>query len=201
MTKEFWIEVNIDTPVEKQDELLLESLVPFLDTYEGIWLTWHFFREPELRFRIRAKDKLALSMMKRSLTKGLDGLGLKWWYGRHGVKGKQYYGEEDRYGKYGWLVAQDYFHDGAKTALRLIRFKRWGELESPLWSKGKGNPWEGGSKNPWKEREEDPMLFNWSRIVHLISNQMGFNMEKEAELCAKQSKRYKQLVEEQGLTW
>ena len=120
---------------------------------------------------------------------------------RHGEEGRPYTGEEDRYGKNGWKVAQKYFEDGAETALRLLRLRRKSRLESPLWAKGTGNPWEGGEKNPWRDREENPLVFHWSRHVHLFSNQLGFDMEEEAQLSAKQSERYRRVSREFGIKW
>ncbi len=98
-------------------------------------------------------------------------------------------------------MAQDYFRDGSETALRLLDLKRRSQLESPLWAKGLGNPWEGGQRNPWREREEDPLVYHWSRFVHLFSNQLGFDMEEEADLCEKQAERYRRVTKEFGMKW
>jgi hypothetical protein len=142
----------------------------------------------------RAIAKIADSLVRRGLLSG-------WHFGNHGEKSVDYVGEEDRYGKEGWKVAQDYFRDGSDTALRLIELKRRSRLENVLWAKGRGNPWEGGERNPWREKVDDPLAFHWSRFVHLFSNQLGFDMEKEAVLCAKQSERYRVVADEFGMKW
>ena len=83
----------------------------------------------------------------------------------------------------------------------MLALKRKGRLESPLWAKGLGNPWEGGEMNPWKERELDPLVYNWSRYVHLFTNQLGFNMDQEAKLCTRQAARYERISEDLGMKW
>jgi Lantibiotic biosynthesis dehydratase C-term len=204
---EYWVEVNLDAAVTVQDRILLDVLRPYVEGLErrSKLITWHFFREPEIRFRVRlktAKERkkqvAAVSKMAESLRK--KGLVEEWHFGNHGEAGNRYRGEADRYGRNGWKVAQKYFRDGSETALELLALKRESKLESPLWAKGLGNPWEGGEQNPWREREEDPLVYNWSRFVHLFTNQLGFDMEKEAELCAKQSERYKRVMEF-GMRW
>lgn len=205
---EHWVEINLNADVGVQDHILLDVLQPYirgLEQKEEL-VTLHYFREPEIRFRIRLKSargrereakvlsKIATSLVKKRLLSG-------WHFGNHGEKDAEYVGEEDRYGKNGWRVAQDYFRNGSETALRLLELKRRARLESPLWAKGLGNPWEGGARNPWKKREEDPLIYHWSRFVHLFSNQLGFNMEKEADLCARQAERYQQITREFGMKW
>lgn len=205
---EHWVEINLNADVAVQDGILLDVLRPYLTRLEraGELVTYHYFREPEIRFRVRvrsrevkARQALVLSRMADSLVK--KRLASEWHFGNHGEKGVEYVGEEDRYGREGWKVAQDYFRNGSDTALRLLDLKRRSRLESPLWAKGLGNPWEGGGRNPWREREDDPLVYHWSRFVHLFSNQLGFDMEKEVELCSKQSERYEQVMKEFGMKW
>jgi len=205
---EHWIEINMSTDVAVQDEILLDVLRPHLRQLDrhGELVTYHFFREPEIRFRERLKTARARAKELKTISRIADSLVRRklvseWHFGNHGEKGTDYTGEEDRYGENGWKVAQEYFRNGSETALNLLELKRRSRLESPLWAKGLGNPWEGGSRNPWKEREEDPLLYHWSRFVHLFSNQLGFNMEKEADLCAKQSQRYRRIVKDFGMAW
>ena len=44
-------------------------------------------------------------------------------------------------------------------------------------------------------------MFHWSRVVHLFSNQLGFDVVKEVELCTKQAERYRRVVGEFGMNW
>ena len=205
---EHWIEVNLSADLKDQSGILLDSILPYVRRLERrrALVTYHYFREPEIRFRIRLRSlkekkaqERALATMAQSLKR--KGLVNEWHFGRHGERGKPYSGEEDRYGRNGWKVAQDYFHHGSETALGLMGLRREGKLESPLWAKGKGNPWEGGPRNPWREREDDPLKYHWSRYVHLFTNQLGFDIDDESSLCAKQSERYARISSEFGIKW
>lgn len=205
---EHWVEINLGAEVDVQDQILLDVLRPYAGRLErrGELLSFHYFREPEIRFRVRLRNATSRKRAMANLARIAEGLSreklISWWhFGSHGEKGVEYCGEEDRYGVNGWKVTQDYIRQGSETALRLLELKRRSKLESPLWAKGLGNPWEGGDANPWREREEDPLVYHWSRFVHLFSNQLGFDMEKEAALCRKQANRYGQVVKEFGMKW
>jgi len=183
-------------------------LFPYVRRLEkaGALVNWHFFREPEIRFRLRLKSRASKSKETGALAAIAESLRLRrvvseWHFGNHGEEGKEYSGEEDRYGKEGWRVAQEYFNRGSETALRLLELKRRSALENPLWAKGLGNPWEGGEENPWREREENPLVYHWSRYVHLFSNQLGFGIDNEVKLCTRQAERYKRVSEEFGMKW
>ncbi len=205
---EHWIEVNLFADLQDQDHILLDFLLPYVGRLrrKGTLTSFHFFREPEIRFRVRlnggkakASERKAIAVLARSLE--ARRLVSKWHFGNHGEAGKEYAGEADRYGRRGWEVAQDYFNAGSEAALRLLALKRTGKLENPLWAKGLGNPWEGGDRNPWKEREENPLAYHWSRYVHLFTNQLGFDIDEEARLCARQSERYKRISKDFGIKW
>lgn len=205
---EQWVEVNLRADLRDQDGILLDTLWPYVRSLKRrkVLVTWHYFREPEIRFRVRlatAKVRASESKEVQRIANSLkrEGLVSEWAFGNHGEKGSVYAGEADRYGKNGWKVAQIYFQNGAEVALALLRLRRSGKLESPLWAKGLGNPWEGGDENPWRERERDPLVYNWSRYVHLFTNQLGFDIDKEAELCDKQSRRYAMISGQFGMKW
>lgn len=205
---EHWVEINLGADVDVQDQILLDVLRPYVGRLErrGELLSFHYFREPEIRFRVRLRNAGSRRRAMADLARISEGLTRKklisWWhFGNHGVKGPEYRGEEDRYGANGWKVTQDYIREGSETALRLLELKRRSKLESPLWAKGLGNPWEGGDANPWRGKEEDPLVYHWSRFVHLFSNQLGFDMEREVALCRKQASGYAQVVKEFGMKW
>jgi len=205
---EHWTELNLFADPSAQNEILLGVLWPYVRKLRksGTLVSFHYFREPEIRFRVRVKTgkerrvqmgvqgKLAERLRERGLIRG-------WKFGSHGVEGETYSGEEDRYGKNGWKVAQNYFKDDSETALRLLELRRKLRLENPLWGRGLGNPWEGGEKNPWRKREEDPLVYHWSRYVHLFSNQLGFDIDDEVRLCEKQAEGYRKVVVEFGMKW
>ncbi len=205
---EHWIEVNLFANRLVQNQILLDVLKPHVEKLgkRGVLVTWHFFREPEIRFRVRLRNKRAkieeagaVAALADSLRR--RGLISKWHFGNHGEGGQIYVGEQDRYGRNGWKIAQDYFNYGAETALRLLALKREKELENPLWAKGLGNPWEGGRKNPWMERQENPLIYHWSRHVHLFTNQLGFGLLDEARLCSRQAARYRRVSKKLGVKW
>lgn len=203
---EHWVEVNLFAKPSVQDRILLNVLLPHVKAVrrKGALVTWHFFREPEIRFRTRLKSATAKARETRAIAALANSLHRrklisKWHFGNHGEKGQLYVGEEGRYGKMGWLIAQDYFNSGSEIALRLLALKKRGKLENPLWAKGLGNTWEGGAKNPWKERQFNPLVYHWSRYVHLFTNQLGFGLDDEAELCAKQASRYRKISKQLGM--
>jgi len=47
----------------------------------------------------------------------------------------------------------------------------------------------------------EPHFYHWSRYVHLFTNQLGFDMDMESILCAKQSERYARISKDFGLKW
>jgi hypothetical protein len=205
---EHWVEINLFAEVRTQDSILLDVLWPYVKKLRarGALVTFHYFREPGIRFRVRLKNRAERSAQKRALEGVARRLAKRgeisgWSFGRHGEPGFEYTGEEDRYGKNGWKVAQMYFEDGAETALILLDLKRRSRLESALWAKGLGNPWEGGESNPWREKVADPLAFHWSRYVHLFSNQLGFDMQDEAGLSARQAEGYRRVHDEVGMEW
>ncbi|MGD0145885.1 MAG: lantibiotic dehydratase C-terminal domain-containing protein [Nitrososphaerales archaeon] len=205
---EYWVEINLVAELKDQDTVLLEVLRPYVQRLRKsrTLITWHFFREPEIRFRIRVRSKDArirenrmLSEIAKSLVK--KRLVSEWHFGSHGEKGEIYIGEEDRYGKNGWKVTQEYIERGAETALDLLELKRKSRLENPLWARGLGNPWEGGDRNPWREKKDNPLVYHWSRYVHLFTNQMGLSIDEETRLCRKQAERYNRVSKELGIKW
>ncbi len=70
-------------------------------------MTYHFFREPEIRFRVRLTSAKTEAAERKALFRIADSLKRKklvaeWHFGNHGEKGVIYRGERDRYGKNGW---------------------------------------------------------------------------------------------------
>ncbi len=205
---EHWVEINLSVKRRAQDAVLLDVLKPHVESLkkEKALVTWHFFREPEIRFRVRLRSRAAKLKETQAVAAIANclrerGLVSKWQFGNHGERGKIYVGEVDRYGCRGWRIAQDYFNSGAETALRLLALKRKDRLENPLWAKGLGNPWEGGRKNPWRDREQNPLVYHWSRYVHLFTNQLGFDIDDETRLCTKQAARYRVISTKLRMKW
>ncbi len=156
---EHWVEINLFGKESVQDRILLDVLKPFVENLRrrGVLVSWHFFREPEIRFRIRLRSRKARLEAARKIATVAESLHKRklvssWHFGNHGEKDRTYHGEMDRYGRLGWEIAQNYFNHGAEVALQLLALRRVRKLESPLWAKGLGNPWEGGRRNPWRSR-------------------------------------------------
>ena len=205
---EHWVEVNLFARQRVQNDILLDVLKPFVENLRKreMVVNWHFFREPEIRFRIRLRSEKAQVEASRRIAALAESLRERrlvstWHFGNHGEKDRTYVGEEDRYGHLGWRIAQDYFNHGSEVALQLLSLRRAGKLENPLWAKGLGNPWEGGSRNPWKSRQQNPLVYHWSRYVHLFTNQLGFDIDDEVSLCSKQASRYRKIWKEMGMKW
>ena len=205
---EHWVEINLSAKERVQNDILLDLLKPFVETLKkrNVLVNWHFFREPEIRFRVRlrsrkAKDEASARIARLAESMRKRGLISSWHFGNHGEKDRIYTGEEDRYGHLGWKIAQDYFNYGAEMALQLLSLKRAGKLENPLWANGLGNPWEGGDNNPWKSRQQNPLVYHWSRYVHLFTNQLGFDIDDEVRLCSRQASRYRRVMKELGMHW
>ena len=140
---EHWIEINLDAEVSAQDGILLDILRPHVRRMRrsGVVLGYHYFREPEIRFRVRlvshrekTKEVARLSRLADSMVR--KKLVSSWHFGSHGEEGAEYHGEEDRYGRNGWKVAQGYFEDGSETALRLLDLMWRARVENPLWGWG-----------------------------------------------------------------
>ena len=132
---ERWVEINLFAKARDEDRILLEVLWPYVKKLrrQGALVGWHYFREPEIRFRVRVKsekERRAQSKAVESMAARLkkEGLVSRWRFGNHGEEGT-YVGEADRYGDNGWEIAQKYFEDGSETALRLLALKRKSGLE------------------------------------------------------------------------
>ena len=94
---EHWIEINLNAEPATQDGILLDVLQPYVRRLEKRReiITYHYFREPEIRFRIRLKsgaskrrEALALSKLADSLVR--KGMVSEWHFGKHGQEGIEY---------------------------------------------------------------------------------------------------------------
>ena len=123
--------------------------------------SWHYFRVPnyELKFRI-----LASKEVRNIVTKRLRALLI-----RKEIKGitfREYHGEDDMYGKVGYLIALKYFNSGADIASLLVANDERGKLMSPY----KG----------WS-----PIHFHLNRYVHLFADQLGYSVWDEFKWAIK----------------
>ena len=150
--KEHWIEVNIVLGNYDDVETFLVSFIkPLVEKWESEKriLTFHYFLEPDIRFRVRAIDELSKDYCRAGLENRLKSHNLveKFEFGRHGDPAAQYEGEQELYGVIGWEIAQKYFEYGSRIALMMFDRR-------PL---------------------EKPDDFHAERYIHLFLSQINFN--------------------------
>lgn len=153
-----WIEVSIFQKDLRQD--ILEDIVMVLYNeiiypykIEGMIESWHFFREPELRFRIELKSEENKEKAKKDLADNLEriknkGLITKWYFSRHGREGEEYNGEEDFYGKVLFKKQKDLWHNFAELFVKMKTMENLQIME--------------------KSRD-----FQYKRLRHLLANILG----------------------------
>jgi len=138
--------------------VLLDFIRPTVEELEkqDLMITFHFFFEPEIHFRIRPKEENQVdqieAIIKTNLSK-IQGLIEKADFSR-------YTGEEPDYGIEGWQLAQKYFEYCCRISLL--------NLEVATGRKSPPSPQYVGNQ------------FNVGKFVHCFLNQMGFDIKSEA---------------------
>lgn len=89
--RECWIEVEItpkDGKQETNDAILILLYDGFLSPIRQNILSWHFFREPTLRFRIEMSNETYRDSIAAELSNFLDSIDLVegYYFSKHGVK-------------------------------------------------------------------------------------------------------------------
>ncbi len=168
---ELWTEVNL-VPAETEEESVLTGVIGGLvhETFRGELETWFFFREPELRLRLRWSDPARAEDCRSKLTLVLDeavrrGELAEWYEGAHGRRGERYEGEAEMYGAELWSLVQKDWMNGSELALQITKLEASGDL-----SRSRG--------------------FHWERHVHLFTNQLFGSWNSEIELCLAQALGY-----------
>jgi hypothetical protein len=168
---ESWLEVNL-VPTDLHDESLLTGLVDGLvhDALRGEVETWFFFREPELRLRLRWSDAARAEPCGETVAAALDaavrdGTVVEWYEAAHGRRGERYEGEAEMYGAEMWPLVQKDWMNGSELALAIAKLERAGLLS-------------------------EPRAFHWQRHVHLVTNQLYGTWDAEVELCLAQALGY-----------
>jgi hypothetical protein len=162
--EEWWIEVEITPNGGKQevnDEILLLLYDDFLSYRWQIIKSWHFFREPTLRFRIELVDRDSRDIVAAELRDFLDSIDLvsDHYFSKHGERVESlddgYLGEYDQY-KRMWPYQKKLWEWGSEMTVEAIK-----ELK------------ETGANDPSRE-------YQLERIFHLLSNQLspGYEMER-----------------------
>jgi hypothetical protein len=172
---EAWLEVNVRPRGERDERLLLDVVAPIVrgplaDEVE----TWFFFWEPELRLRVRWRRAASAGSAEAALKAHLDALGVEWWEGAHGERGRRYEGEAEDYGTEVWQLVQKDWMSASRLALAFAELEPAGRLT--------------------RTRE-----YHWSRRVHLFSNQVFGDWPSEVRLCLAQARWYLARPELAGL--
>lgn len=157
MTKK-WIEINI-FPAEKIATLkfMRDCIFPLVDKIQRDYSleSWHYFLEGgSVRLRFLSGEHVTIRMMLE-VEAGLmqeRGKVEKFFFGRHGVKGEDYEGEEDFWGKKQWPVAMRMYRNGSEVAKSLMEL----------------------NIEPFEMRKHA------ERYIHLLLNQLGYGYYSEA---------------------
>jgi hypothetical protein len=78
-TVEFWVEqeiLSISGTNEENDTIVEKLFDEFLPTISNVAVSWHFFREPAIRFRVQARSIEERDRISVSLDTFLDSLGI-----------------------------------------------------------------------------------------------------------------------------
>jgi len=162
--EEWWIEVEItciDGKQETNDEILLLLYEKFLQDRRDYIESWHFFREPTLRFRIELTDNRNRNTLAAEIKDFLDSVDLvkEHYFARHGQRienfSQGYAGEQDQY-KDMWPYQKKLWEWGSEMTVAAIKeYKKT------------------GANDPSRE-------YQLERIFHLLSNQLspGYEIRK-----------------------
>lgn len=122
---ESWVEVNIHlVHKEETNEFIrsnLSDLIHLINATEKVY-SWHFFREPEIRLRFQVDDTLGVERKIHDWLAALQGNRYisHFIFGKHGVAGERYTGEEEVWGKL-WPTAKKMYQYLSELAIDLIK--------------------------------------------------------------------------------
>lgn len=154
---EWWIEVEITPRGGKQevnDDILLLLYDEFLSYKRENITSWHFFREPTLRFRIELINKETRDNVAVELETFLDSIELveDHYFAKHGQRIENfddgYSGEFDQY-KRMWQSQKKIWEWGSEMTVEAIKERK-----------------ETGTNDPSREHQLE-------RVFHLLSNQLS----------------------------
>lgn len=165
--EEWWVEVEITPKAgtqEENDDILLLLYDDFLAHKRQKIESWHFFREPTLRFRIEFVSKEDRDSTAAELKNFLDSIELiaEHYFARHGERiesfDEGYAGEYDQYRRM-WPYQRKLWEWGSEMTVESIKESK-----------------EIGGNDPSREHQLE-------RIFHLLSNQLlpGYEENKRKE--------------------
>lgn len=154
---EWWIEVEISSTSIRQDlndDILVKLHDEFLITEQNNIESWHFFREPKLRFRIELRDKENRDRIAKNLEDFLDSLEIveDFYFAKHGKRVENldegYSGERDQY-------------------------KRMWPYQKKLWEWGSEMTVEAIKEFKETQTNDPPREYQLNRFFHLLSLQLS----------------------------
>lgn len=157
---ETWVVILVyPKNLQSRMNVLLDFIKPTVQELENknLLMTFHFFFEPEIHFRVRPKEDGQASqietIIKNNLTKVQKFI--------KKADFSKYTGEEKAFGIEGWQLAQKYFECCCRISLLY--------LEVATSRKTPPSPQYIGDQ------------FNVGKLVHCFLNQMGFGAKGEAD--------------------
>jgi hypothetical protein len=128
-----WIEVNIDVLIDDR-YFLIDLYDNIIKCNQDFIESWHFFREPYIRFRVECKDENSKELMKSKLQeylkKAREMKSVKnWYYGNHGRPNKDYIGEHEFYGLEGFEIHKKIWEYQSELAVLRYRQEKEGRIE------------------------------------------------------------------------
>lgn len=127
--REWWIEKEIIPKNQNwalNDEILLQLYKKLLSDKQQRIVSWHFFREPPLRFRIQLNDKENRDKVAKELNSFLDSTNLveMHYFANHGKKVENldegYNGERETY-KRMWSFQKKLWELGSEMAVEVLK--------------------------------------------------------------------------------
>ena len=180
--KEWWVQRDIIPEKGNwrlNDDILLKIHKEFLPNLRQKIKSWHFFREPQLRFRIEFKDKKTRDDGAVELEGFLDSLDII----------------EDHY-----LANHDKkvekLEDGYKGEIK--DYKRMWSFQKKLWEWGSKMAIEAIKEFKETGKNDPPREYQLERIFHLLYNQLN---AQSNPLSLNEVEMYQRCANNRLLTW
>lgn len=157
----WWSEVIVRVERLPHERLLLEHILPLVESLRPRLRTWHYFWEPDLHLRLgwtSEHHKRAGDEDVEAVLADLDGVD-----GVEGWSFGAYEGDARIYGREIWEAVERDFEHGSELATTVVRHDHDETLS--------------------KDRD-----FHWARHMHTFTNQLKGSWGEEARLCVRQAR-------------
>lgn len=147
-----WVEANIHHGSADDRQLILALYNRIVKQTTGL-VSWHCFREPEIRLRLEVTDDAEAGSVQDRIRQFVDSRRSEFQidrlvFGRHGKEGEKYEGEHEFFGKDGFEVHKMIWM--WQSELAVLRYRQEGS----------------GSVETDRDYDVD-------RLWHLVANQLG----------------------------